>query len=151
MSNFLNHINYNDLCSLLNINEQVQKLANKARDGKISQKLTGKELLKFCLLDTNQFDLVDIDSATDEIWNSRLTDKQKKLFTSLAENVNKTRYANTIKLIVQINMPQKTKMAFEDSFYNETSLVDILIIISRHLLIRRCLLMIIRISTYVIR
>ncbi|CAB4440411.1 unnamed protein product [Rhizophagus irregularis] len=128
MNNFANQINYNDLCSFLNINEQVRKLANKVRDGTISQMLTGKELLKLCLENKlrsdNQRDIIDLDSTTNEIWNSHLTTSQKKLLTIFADNVNKTRNSNTIELIARINTPQTTNSEFENFFFNGTSFHD---------------------------
>ncbi|CAB4440481.1 unnamed protein product [Rhizophagus irregularis] len=87
MNNFTNQIDYNNLCSFLNINEQVQKLANKVRDGTISQMLTGKELLKQSLENKlrsdNQRDIIDLDSTTNEIWNSKLTISQKSCLRDL--------------------------------------------------------------------
>ncbi|CAB4396539.1 hypothetical protein RhiirA5_418567 [Rhizophagus irregularis] len=128
MNNFTNQIDYNNLCSFLNINEQVQKLANKVRDGTISQMLTGKELLKLCLENKlrsdNQRDIIDLDSTTNEIWNSKLTISQKKLLTRFADNVNKNRNSNTIELIARINMPQITNSEFENLFFNGTSFHD---------------------------
>ena len=128
MNNFTNQIDYNNLCSFLNINEQVQKLANKVRDGTISQMLTGKELLKQSLENKlrsdNQRDIIDLDSTTNEIWNSRLTTSQKNLFTSFADNANKNRNSDTIELIAQINTPQITKSEFENFFFNGTSFYD---------------------------
>ncbi|GBB91844.1 hypothetical protein RclHR1_19250002 [Rhizophagus clarus] len=124
MSNYLDQIDCKDLCSSPKVNEQVQKLVNKARDGAISQQLTGKELLKICLRsDTKQRDIVDIDidSAANEIWNSRLTTSQKEMFTSLAENINKIRNEINIELIARINTPQTTKTAIVNDFYNGTS------------------------------
>jgi hypothetical protein len=129
MNNFLNHIDHNNIFSFLNVNitEQVQKLANEARDGTISQILTGKELLKRsleCKLRSDNHDVIDIDLVTNEIWNSRLTTSQKKELANIADNVNKARNANTIELITQINAPQITKTDFEDSFFNGTRLHD---------------------------
>ncbi|PKC71022.1 hypothetical protein RhiirA1_454048 [Rhizophagus irregularis] len=128
MNNFTNQIDYNNLCSFLNINEQVQKLANKVRDGTISQMLTGKELLKLCLENKlrsdNQRDIIDLDSTTNEIWNSKLTISQKKLLTRFADNVNKNRNSNTIELIARINMPQITNSEFDYLFFNGTSFHD---------------------------
>ncbi|CAB5384866.1 unnamed protein product [Rhizophagus irregularis] len=128
MNNFTNQIDYNNLCSFLNINEQVQKLANKVRDGTISQMLTGKELLKQSLENKlrsdNQRDIIDLDSTTNEIWNSKLTISQKKLLTRFADNVNKTRNSNTIELIARINTPQITNSEFENLFFNGTSFHD---------------------------
>ncbi|PKY48402.1 hypothetical protein RhiirA4_463988 [Rhizophagus irregularis] len=128
MNNFTNQINYNNLCSFLNINEQVQKLANKVRDGTISQMLTGKELLKQSLENKlrsdNQRDIIDLDSTTNEIWNSKLTISQKKLLTRFADNVNKNRNSNTIELIARINTPQITNSEFENLFFNGTSFHD---------------------------
>ncbi|CAB4440409.1 unnamed protein product [Rhizophagus irregularis] len=128
MNNFTNQIDYNNLCSFLNINEQVQKLANKVRDGTISQMLTGKELLKQSLENKlrsdNQRDIIDLDSTTNEIWNSKLTISQKKLLTRFADNVNKNRNSNTIELIARINTPQITNSEFENLFFNGTSFHD---------------------------
>ncbi|CAG8736719.1 uncharacterized protein OCT59_002650 [Rhizophagus irregularis] len=128
MNNFTNQIDYNNLCSFLNINEQVQKLANKVRDGTISQMLTKKELLKQSLENKlrsdNQRDIIDLDSTTNEIWNSKLTISQKKLLTRFADNVNKTRNSNTIELIARINTPQITNSEFENLFFNGTSFHD---------------------------
>ncbi|CAB5216101.1 hypothetical protein RhiirA5_378108 [Rhizophagus irregularis] len=125
MDRFLNHMDYNDIFSFLNINEQVHKLA---RDGTISQMLAGKELLKICLncklQSDNQRDIIDIDSATNEIWNSRLTISQKKQFKNLADNLNKARNAKNIELIILINTPQITTTAFESSFFNGASFHD---------------------------
>jgi hypothetical protein len=125
MSKFLNHLDHDNILSFLNTNEQAHKLANKARDGTISQILTGKELLKQCLecklrSDTNQCDIIDIDSVTNEIWDTRLKTSQKRLFASLAENVNKARNANTIELIARINTPQIAETVSQNSFFNGT-------------------------------
>ncbi|CAB4440505.1 unnamed protein product [Rhizophagus irregularis] len=85
--------------------------------------LAGKELLKICLncklQSDNQRDIIDIDSATNEIWNSRLTISQKKQFKNLADNLNKARNAKNIELIILINTPQITTTAFESSFLTE--------------------------------
>ncbi|CAB4440413.1 unnamed protein product [Rhizophagus irregularis] len=125
MNNFVNQINFSDLRSFLDINEQARILANKVRDGTISQMLTGKEFLKFCLENklrsVNQRDIIDLDSTTNEIWNSRLTISQKNIFTSFADNVNKNRNSDTIESIARINTPQNTKSEFENFFFNGTS------------------------------
>uniref|UniRef100_U9SYP5 Uncharacterized protein n=1 Tax=Rhizophagus irregularis (strain DAOM 181602 / DAOM 197198 / MUCL 43194) TaxID=747089 RepID=U9SYP5_RHIID len=90
--------------------------------------LAGKELLKICLncklQSDNQRDIIDIDSATNEIWNSRLTISQKKQFKNLADNLNKARNAKNIELIILINTPQITTTAFESSFFNGASFHD---------------------------
>ncbi|CAB4440410.1 unnamed protein product [Rhizophagus irregularis] len=92
----------------------------------ISQMLTGKELLKQSLENKlrsdNQRDIIDLDSTTNEIWNSRLTTSQKYMFTKFADNANKNRNSDTIELIARINTPQITKSEFENSFFNGTSL-----------------------------
>jgi hypothetical protein len=127
MNNFLNHIDHNNVFSFLNINEQAQILANEARNGTLSQRLTGKELLKRsleCELRSDNHDIIDIDSITNEIWNSRLTTSQKKELASIADNVNKFRNANTIERITRINTPQITKTDFEESFFNGKSFHD---------------------------
>jgi hypothetical protein len=127
MSYFSGQTDYNYLCSFfnVNVNEQVQKLANEARDGTLSQRLTGKELLKRILeCKSDNHDIIDIDSAMNEIWNSRLTTSQKRELVSIADNINKARNAKTIELITRINVPQITKTDFEDSFFNGTSLYD---------------------------
>jgi hypothetical protein len=127
MNNFLNHIDHNNVFSFLNINEQVQKLANEARYGTLSQRLTGKDLLKRsleCKFRSNNRDIIDIISTMNEIWNSRLTTSQKRELLSIADNINKARNAKTIELITRINVPQITKTDFEDSFFNGTSLYD---------------------------
>ncbi|RGB27707.1 hypothetical protein C1646_768774 [Rhizophagus diaphanus] len=128
MDRFLSLINYNNIFTFLNVNEQAQKLAIKARDGTIPKISNGKELLKICLdfklRSDNQRHIGDIDSVTNEIWNSRLSASQKGQFTNLANNVNKARNSITIELIARINTPQITKTVFEDSFFNGTSLHD---------------------------
>ncbi|CAB4493707.1 hypothetical protein RhiirA5_483878 [Rhizophagus irregularis] len=125
MDRFLSLIDYNNIFTFLNVNEQAQKLAIKARDGTIPKISTGKKLLKNCLdfklRSDNQRHIIDIDSVTDEIWNSRLSASQKWQFKNLADNVNKARNATTIELIARINTPQNTKTAFEDSFFHGTS------------------------------
>jgi hypothetical protein len=88
--------------------------------------LTGKELLKQSLesklRSDNQRDIIDFDSTTNEIWNSRLTTSQKNLFTSFTDNANKNRNSDNIELIARINTPQITKSEFENFFFNGTSL-----------------------------
>ncbi|GES95330.1 hypothetical protein GLOIN_2v1782020 [Rhizophagus clarus] len=113
-------MNYNKLCS----NELVQKLANEVRNGTISQTFTGKELFKqsleYELRLNNPRDIIDINSEMNEIWNSRLTDSQKKPFMRLADRINSVRNSDTIDRISRINTPQITKTAFEDFFFNGT-------------------------------
>ncbi|CAG8725051.1 uncharacterized protein OCT59_002656 [Rhizophagus irregularis] len=128
MDRFLSLIDYNNIFTFLNVNEQAQKLAIKARDGTIPKISTGKELLKICLdfklRSDNQRHIIDIDSVTDEIWNSRLSASQKWQFKNLADNVNKARNATTIELIARINTPQITKTPLENSILNGTSFHD---------------------------
>ncbi|RGB27703.1 hypothetical protein C1646_768769 [Rhizophagus diaphanus] len=92
----------------------------------ISQMLTGKDLLKQSLesklRSDNQRDIIDLDSTTNEIWNSRLTTSQKNLFTSFADNANKNR---TIELIARINTQQITKTEFENFFSLKSSILPL--------------------------
>ncbi|GBB93897.1 hypothetical protein RclHR1_02250007 [Rhizophagus clarus] len=123
MNDSVNQIYYNDLFS----NEQVQNITNKVRDGTISLSLTGKEFLKQsleCKLRSgNPCDRIDIDSATNEYWNS-LTDPQKKRLTRLADNINNTCNSDIINRISRINTSQITNTSYEKFFFNGTSFHD---------------------------
>ncbi|RIA83309.1 hypothetical protein C1645_786716 [Glomus cerebriforme] len=121
-------INYNNICSLPS-NTYVQKLANQARNGEGVLILTGEDLMKRNIehearqlqLHYNQH---DIDSLTNEYWNSRLTLSQKNRFINLAKYINQIRNNKTIDLIVQINRPQITNTPFEYALFNGTSFYD---------------------------
>ncbi|GBB86971.1 hypothetical protein RclHR1_13410007 [Rhizophagus clarus] len=106
-------------------NEQIDRLANEVRSGRVGKILKGKDLLKpsleyLLLLDSNQRDMIDVksvDSATNEIWE-RLTTPQKNSLDKLANNINKLRNSDTLDLISRINTPQIANTDEENSFYN---------------------------------
>jgi hypothetical protein len=107
-------------------NEQINKLADKVRNGMISKILEGKDLLNPSLenklLLDNQRDIVDIDSIdseTDEIW-TRLTMSQKSRLIKLANNLNKNRNFYVINSIYRLNVPQIANTTLGNLFYNGT-------------------------------
>ncbi|EXX65098.1 hypothetical protein RirG_136570 [Rhizophagus irregularis DAOM 197198w] len=100
--------------------EQIQNLANRARDGAIVQILTGKDLLKPSLERKLLLDNQHCTINVDEIW-AHLTTSQQEYLKNLADNINRIRNSANIESIVRINTPQTANTTLGNDFLNGTN------------------------------
>ncbi|CAB4440514.1 unnamed protein product [Rhizophagus irregularis] len=121
MRDFLNRINIDNILSpLQNNDDMIQMLKSQLKNTLV---LTGKDLIRRNVEHEVQRvrsnnDIIDIDSATNIIWNSYLTNSQREWLMRLADNISNNRNSETIYRMSQINIPQITKSSFEDNFFN---------------------------------
>ncbi|RGB27701.1 hypothetical protein C1646_768767 [Rhizophagus diaphanus] len=121
MRDFLNRINIDNILSpLQNNDDMMHMLKSQLKDTLV---LTGKDLIKRNVENEvhrlrSHNDIIDIDSATNIIWNSHLTNSQRERLMRLAYNITNNRNSETIGRMSQINIPQITNSSFEDNFFN---------------------------------
>ncbi|CAG8652633.1 16368_t:CDS:1, partial [Funneliformis caledonium] len=131
LCDFLNHVNYHNLNNLpYNSNENV--LAAHARNGRTTQILTGKHIMKqnvkreahrLRLRSNNRQYIIKL--ATEVIWNLRCTQTQRQIFINLANNANSINQSvtpvnnnDTLDRIARINTPQAAINPLERDLFN---------------------------------
>jgi hypothetical protein len=121
MRDFLDQVDFENIISLPH-NNTMQIL--KSQPEHIFS-LTGKDLMRRNVeneVHRLKFNNDIIDSATNVIWDSRLTPSQKSQFIRLADNINSN--ADSINRMSQIDIPQITRSSFEYNFFNGTNLYE---------------------------
>jgi hypothetical protein len=111
---------YSNMNQIFPTSEQMQNLANRARDGAIVQILTGKDLLKPSLERKLLLDNQHCTINVDEIW-AHLTTSQQEYLKNLADNINRIRNSANIESIVRINTPQTANTTLGNYFLNGTN------------------------------
>ncbi|RIA83312.1 hypothetical protein C1645_834033 [Glomus cerebriforme] len=119
MSDFLNRINYKNLCSL----NDAPIFLDKAKKTNVLT-ISGKGLMKQNLEKEAKrlsYNKPDLHLIANEIWDSRLTESQKIIFNNLANRINDQLNAPTLNNISQINTFQVTNDPFAYNLLNGTN------------------------------